>query len=128
MDRALAERRAAVDRYLRAFEAGRLSEATCGHRVGALKQEIGALEARRASLVAECDTEPTLPSGGDLATLRRQLEQAIADAAPEQRTRLPDAVVEPITVESRTCIQPYFFAPTVRTPTAPRRRTGIEPA
>ncbi len=128
VDHALTERRAAIDRYLRAFEAGRLSEATCGHRVGALEQEIGALEARRASLVAECDTEPALPTGGDLAALRRQVEQAIADTAPEQLKRLLDAVVERITVESRACIQPYFFAPTVRTLTAPRRRTGIEPA
>jgi hypothetical protein len=79
-------------------------------------------------LVAECDTEPVLPTGGDLATLRRQIEQAIAEAAPEQLKRLLDAVVERITVESRACIQPYFFAPTVRTLTAPRRRTGIEPA
>jgi hypothetical protein len=124
VDQALTERRAAVDRYLRAFEAGRLSEATCGHRVGALEQEIGALEARRASLLAECDTEPALPTGGDLDTLRRQIEQAIADAAPEQLKRLLDAVVERITVESRACIQPYFFAPAVRTLTAPREADG----
>jgi hypothetical protein len=114
MDQALTERRAAVDRYLRAFEAGRLSEATCGNRVGVLEQEISALEVRRASLVAECDTEPSLPSGGDLDVLRRQLERAIADAAPEQLKRLMDAVVERIAVESSACIQPYFFAPTAR--------------
>jgi predicted trehalose synthase len=95
VDQALTERRAAIDRYLRAFEAGRLSEATCGHRVGALEQEIGALEARRASLLAECDSEPALPT----------------DAAPEQLKRLLDAVVERITVESRACIQPYFLRP-----------------
>ena len=79
-------------------------------------------------MLAECDSEPALPTDGDLETLWRQLERAIADAAPEQLKRLLDAVVERITVESRACIQPYFFAPTVRTLTAPRRRTGIEPA
>jgi hypothetical protein len=113
VDQALADRRAAVDRYLRAFEAGRLSEATCGHRVGALEQEILALETRRASLLAECDSEPALPTDGDLETLWRQLERAIADAAPEQLKRLLDAVVERITVRagpasSRTSLRPRF--------------------
>jgi hypothetical protein len=55
--------------------------------------------------------------------LRRQLERAIADAALGQLKRLLDAVVARITVERRACIQPYFFAPTVRALTAPRRRT-----
>jgi hypothetical protein len=38
--------------------------------------------------------------------------------------RLLGTVVEQILVESRACIQPYFIAPTVRTRTGPRRRTG----
>jgi hypothetical protein len=52
----------------------------------------------------------------------------VAQAAPEQLKLLLGAVVDRIMVESRACIQPYFVAPTVRTRSASRRRTGIEPA
>jgi hypothetical protein len=51
-----------------------------------------------------------------------------SDGAPEQLKRLLSTVVDQILVESRTCIQPYFLAPMVRTRTGQRRRTGIEPA
>jgi hypothetical protein len=60
--------------------------------------------------------------------VRRRIEQAAADGAPEQLRQLLDAVVDRILVESRACIQPYFVAPMVRTRVGPRRRTGIEPA
>ena len=60
--------------------------------------------------------------------VRRRVERAVADGAPEQLKRLLDTVVDQILVESRACIQPYFVAPTVRTRIGSRRRTGIEPA
>jgi hypothetical protein len=64
----------------------------------------------------------------DLANVRRRIERAVADGAPQQLKRLLDTVVDQIVVESRACIQPYFVAPTVRTRPGQRRRTGIEPA
>jgi hypothetical protein len=60
--------------------------------------------------------------------VRRRIERAVADGAPQQLKRLLDSVVDQIVVESRACIQPYFVAPTVRTRIDQRRRTGIEPA
>jgi len=60
--------------------------------------------------------------------VRRRVECAAADGAPEQLKRLLDTVVEQIVVESRACIQPYFVVPAVRTSIGQRRRTGIEPA
>jgi DNA invertase Pin-like site-specific DNA recombinase len=90
--------------------------------------EILALEARRASLVAECDSEPALPTDADLAALRRQLEQsdrrrrprAAQAAAAHGRgahhrgePRLHPAVL--------LCAHGSYG-------TGPRRRTGIEPA
>jgi site-specific DNA recombinase len=125
---ALGERRAAIDRYRRAFEAGRLPEQTCADRLTELEQEVRALEARAAGLEAECETTPPMATGEVLVNIRRRVECAVADAAPEQLKRLLDTVVEQILVESRACIQPYFVAPTVRTRIGSRRRTGIEPA
>jgi hypothetical protein len=117
-----------VDRYLRAFEAGQLSESTCGYRVGELEREIAALEGRRAALEAECDQEPALLDGQELVALRRDIRSAVAEGEPEQLKRLLAAVVDRIDVEGRACIQPYFNAPGVRTRIGQRRRTGIEPA
>jgi site-specific DNA recombinase len=125
---ALGERRAAIDRYLRAFEAGQLPESACAGRLNELDQEVQALEVRTAALEAECETTPVLSTGDDLVAVRRRIERAVADGAPEQLKRLLDTVVDQILVESRACIQPYFVAPTVRTRIGSRRRTGIEPA
>jgi site-specific DNA recombinase len=120
---ALGERRAAIDRYLRAFEAGRLPESTCAGRLTELEQEVRALEARTTALEAECETTPARAAGDLLLGVRRRVELAVADGAPEQLKRLLDTVVDQILVESRACIQPYFVAPAVRTRIGPRRRT-----
>jgi len=124
----LAERRAAIDRYLRAFEAQRLPESTCAHRLAELDREVQGLEARAAALEVECDTTPTMATDHLLAGIQGRIQRAAADGAPEQLKQLLDAVVDRIVVESRACIQPYLVAPTVRTRPGSRRRTGIEPA
>ena len=125
---AVSERRAAIGRYLRAFEAGRLSESTCADRLNELDQEVRALEARTAALEAECETTSAMATGEVLAGIQRRVECAVADGAPGQLKRLLGTVVEQILVESRACIQSYFVAPAVRTRFGSRRRTGIEPA
>ena len=128
VDTALAERRAAVDRYLRAFEVGRLPEAICADRLRDLEREIAGLAARKAALESLGAQAPVPPADGDLQQLRDRIALAAAHAAPQQLKLLLAAVVDRITVESRACIQPYFVAPTVRTRIGSRRRTGIEPA
>jgi hypothetical protein len=105
-----------------------LPESTCADRLTELDQEVRALEARTVALEAECETNPATATGDVLVGVRRRVECAVADGAPEQLKRLLDTVVEQILVESRACIQPYFVAPTVRTRIGSRRRTGIEPA
>jgi site-specific DNA recombinase len=124
----LAERRAAIDRYLRAFEARRLPEATCAHRLAELDREVRGLEVRAAALEVECDTTPTIATDHLLAGIQGSIQRAVVEGAPEQLKQVLDAVVDRILVESRACIQPYFVAPAVRTRPALRRRTGIEPA
>jgi hypothetical protein len=86
------------------------------------------LETRAAALEAECETTPAMATDDILTAVRRRVERAVADGAPEQLKRLLDTVVEQILVESRACTQPYFVTPTVRTRPGSRRRTGIEPA
>ena len=57
----LAERRAAIDRYPRTFEAQRLPESICADRLAELDREVRGLEARAAALEAECDVIPRWP-------------------------------------------------------------------
>ena len=66
---------------------------------------------RTAALEAECETIPTMTPGAVLVGVRRRVERAVADGAPEQLKRLLETVVERILVDSRACIQPYSVAP-----------------
>jgi hypothetical protein len=72
---ALGERRAAIDRYLQAFEAGGLPESTCAYRLTELEQQVQALAARIAALEAECDTAPLMATDEVLIDVRRRVER-----------------------------------------------------
>jgi hypothetical protein len=94
----LAERRATIDRYLRAFEARRLPESSCADRLAQLDREVQGLEVRAAALEVECDTTPTVATGHLLVGVRERIERAAAHGAPEQLKQPLDAVVEQIHV------------------------------
>ena len=105
---ALKERRAAIDR-------------SSARRARPRDQGTGGPD---RELEAACETTPEMVTRYDLANVRRGIERAVADGAPQQLKRLLDSVVDQILVESRACIQPYFMAPMVRTRIDQRRRTG----
>jgi site-specific DNA recombinase len=128
IEKRVEQRRKALDRYLRAFEAGRLSEAMCGYRIREIENELATLEAERGVLEAEQDLAPSAPAASLLSDLRRSVAEAVAAGEAKQVKELLAAVVSRIIVESRASIQPYFDAPSVRTLEPSRRRTGIEPA
>lgn len=50
LEKKINERRGALDRYLKAFEAGRLSEKTCAYRVKEVENELEVLEAEKSTL------------------------------------------------------------------------------
>jgi site-specific DNA recombinase len=116
---ALEERRSAIGRYLRAFEARRLPEATCADRVAELDHEVQGLEARAAALEVECDTAPTMATDDLLAGVRGRIDRAVAEGAPEQLKQLLDAVVDgswwsPARASSPTSSRPRFVRVPVR--------------
>jgi site-specific DNA recombinase len=80
---ALAERRTAIDRYLRAFEDGRLPESTCAYRLKELGDEVAALEARRAALESECERSPAMAA----AWIRRRCVVWWSWRSPRRRRR-----------------------------------------
>ena len=124
----VASKREAIDRYLKAFETGKLPPSACGHRLEELHKEIEVFEKRSGVLEAELADTTTAFSDRDLVKLKHEIGAALLGAGPEQVKELLSVVVREIRVQCRSSIQPFFVAPGVRTPAPQRRRTGIEPA
>ena len=82
----LAETRAAMDRYFRAFEAGTMPEDTCAPRIATLTEETKALE-RRASELARSKTTTSNQS----AQTPPNSTRSAARYTPRSKTRLPRA-------------------------------------
>jgi site-specific DNA recombinase len=128
IDHEVAKKRKAIDRYLRAFELGKMSEATCGYRLKELEKEVAALEGQQAGIQAECEEAPDMPTDGLLADLERSIRGAADGDSTQKLKDLLACVVDEIVVESRARIMPYYSLPAVRPLFPSRRRTGIEPA
>ena len=124
----VASKREAIDRYLKAFETGKLPPSACGHRLEELHKEIEVFEKRSGVLEAELADTTTAFSDRDLVKLKHEIGAALLGAGPEQVKELLSVVVREIRVQCRSSIQLFFVAPGVRTPAPQRRRTGIEPA
>ena len=109
--RAIDQKRVSIERYLTAFESGKLPEEACGHRVSALQREIVSLETERGRLEAECDLAPSLPTDDLLAELRAALLRASEEQALEKLEQLLACVVDKIVVEGRDHISPTTSCP-----------------
>jgi hypothetical protein len=121
IDGEVATKREAIDRYLRAFELGKMSEATAGYRLRELEKEIATLEGQRVAIQAECDEAPSMPTDGLLAGLERSIRGAAEEDATQKLKELLACFVDEIVVESRERITPYHSLPAVR-PLFPQRR------
>ena len=102
--------RAAIDRYLTAFEKGTMSDTTCAPRIADLEAKIIQLEARRERLTDLISTEPTAPGPNVIEALRRRIRQTIAHGTPAQRKELIEAMVTEIRIEAGA-VYPIFLLP-----------------
>ena len=117
LDAELAKAEAGIDRYLRAFETGSMPEEVCGERVKTLAAQATALRARRqevADQIEEVDLTCATPE--QLAALREQINQAVADGSPATVKSLLQALIHEIRVDSRHAIHPVFRVPLARDP------------
>lgn len=79
----LAETRAAMDRYFRAFEVGTMPEDTCALRIASLSEQAKALETRASELATLNDDEqPERTTHAELDTLRSTLHPRSTTAHP----------------------------------------------
>ena len=144
VDAELTKSEEAIERYFLAFEAGTLSETTCGQRVQTLAAKIATLQARRSELVALLDAEQELTvTEAHLEQLRRHVTDTIEHGDPGAQKGLLQALVARIEVESRAAVRPYFRVPLdgtgltglnashngkVRPPSGSAPPAGLEPA
>jgi site-specific DNA recombinase len=125
--RKLAETRAALDRYFRAFEAGTMPESTCAPRIASLNEQAAAIEQRVSELATDDDEQPERTSAAELDVLRRALRAALEDSAPTRTKAVLQSMIETIRVDARDHIEPTFRVPAVRVDYDYMEPTGIEP-
>ena len=102
----------AIERYLLAFEAGTLPEATCSKRLDAIAERAVELRARRVDLSAALEDEPRAPSEAQVAKVRKLILKAMTDGNMAERKVLMNALVHEVTVTSRADVVPVFRFPT----------------
>lgn len=111
----LAQIRAALDRYFRAFEAGTMPEDTCAPRIAALNDQAKALETHASELAAHQDDEqPERATAAELDTLRDALRSALKDTTPTRAKTVLHIMIDEIRVDARDHIEPTFRVPAVR--------------
>ena len=137
LDAELAKVEAGIDRYLRAFETGAMSETICGERVKALGTRSTSLRARRQEVADEMDeADLTAPTPQELAVLRERVTEAVAKGSTASVKALLQALIHEIRVDSRDGIHPMFRVPVggahhpddaVRVPSRSVEVSGLEP-
>ncbi len=108
---------AAIDRYLRAFEAGTMSDTLCAPRIVELSERRAELTARRDELSVQVrGSAPQLPSAAQLRVTSEQLRRAMNNASPDVVKQVIDELVDRIDISSDKQAQPYFRVPDVKRP------------
>jgi site-specific DNA recombinase len=125
----LAETRAVMDRYFRAFEAGTMPEDTCAPRIASLSEQAKALETRASELASlKDDEQPERTTPVELDSLRNKLRAALNDSTPARAKTTLQAMIDGIRVHARDNIEPTFRVPAVRIDCGYMELAGIEPA
>ena len=100
----------AIDRYLIAFEQGRLDADICGKRVAELRARLALLSRRHQDLEHRLTEPPSIPSEKAITELRQMLWAVFKHGTPGQRKAIIEINVEEITVEGDQII-PVFRLP-----------------
>ena len=132
---AIRQDEAAIDRYLRAFEAGTMSETICGPRLKELTERVTDLRHRAAELADElADERPAkAPSATELSDIRGRIAAAIEGGSDAHRKLLAHALIDGLRVHGRNRIVPTFRVPaeedatTVLTESNQVETIGLEP-
>ncbi len=113
----LKETSTAIDRYLRAFEAGTMSDTLCAPRIAELSERRNELAARRNELVVQVRTSaPQLPGPSELRAIGGQLDKAIRQSSPDVVKQLLDELIDRVDISPDKQAQPFFWVPDEQRP------------
>jgi len=113
----LRETSAAIDRYLRAFEVGSMSDTLCAPRIVELSERRTELTARRDELSVQVRASaPQLPSATQMRVTSEQLRRAMNNGSPDVVKQVIDELVDRIDISSDKQAQPYFRVPDIQRP------------
>jgi len=116
-DTQLRETAAAIERYLRAFEAGTMSGTLCAPRIAELSQRSEELSARRDQLATQTRAaRPRLPTVAQLRALATNLDHALPKASPDVVKQRYAELIDRIDISPDEHAQPYFGVPDVQRP------------
>jgi hypothetical protein len=91
----LKETSTAIDRYLRAFEAGTMSDTLGAPRIAELSERRDELTARRDELTIQVRASTTrLPRAAEIRAVSGQLEMAIRESSPDVVKQLLDELID----------------------------------
>jgi site-specific DNA recombinase len=113
----LRETSAAIDRYLRAFEAGSMSDTLCAPRLVELSERRTELTARRNELAGQIRAStPQLPSAAQLRVTSEQLRRAMNNGSPDVVKQVIDELVDRVDISHDKQALPYFRVPNENRP------------
>jgi site-specific DNA recombinase len=90
--------RAAIDRYLAAFENGSLDENTCGRRITDLTAQLEQLDHRRAELT-EAAVAPQTPDPDEIERIHDHLADILDSGTVGQRKHIMETHIAEITFD-----------------------------
>jgi site-specific DNA recombinase len=102
-----------VDRYLTAFEKGKLDDddPAIKARLADLRTRAKKLRGRKAELENELENPPTALSTGALAEVREHIRHILTRGTPNARKALFEAVIQKIEIHSDDTLEPVFRLP-----------------
>jgi len=119
----------ALERYYEAFEQGKLSPERCDERLTRLQARLDDLRAQQAELAPATRDEAThAPTAAELATIADQLDQLVAEAAPQKAKALLRLLIQELRVNGRAQIIPTYrvITPAVCATSEKVEAAGIE--
>ncbi len=114
---------AAIDRYLRAFEAGTMSDNLCAPRIAELSARRDELTARARQLSQQAQAAaPALPDVEHRSSIASHVQHALRHEDPHAVKQLLQELVDRIDISPDKRAQPYFWVPQPQKPEPPPAR------
>ncbi|WP_264081684.1 recombinase family protein, partial [Gandjariella thermophila] len=111
----IAETNGKIDRYLTAFENGKLDDELVGQRLSELRATSKQLTARREELAAALDAEPTMPDTATLAQVADHVTQVINAGSDKIRKALIETPIARVIITGPDRVVPAYRIPQPRT-------------